>query len=203
MQREEQRCPFRLKIRRAAKKTETLFLPGRTAYAFSLAEMLMAIFILAVLAAIAIPAFSSWLPDYRLKAAARDMFSTFQLAKQTAVKRNTNCTVCFNQILETEAFDYVVFVDADNDLEYDPGEEVMTSRRWSEYGNVAYDLSEGGGDGLRFVMNDDAYPAIAFTPSGLPVNNSGALGMGTVFLKNTNNRKTKVVVSSAGHIRIE
>jgi prepilin-type N-terminal cleavage/methylation domain-containing protein len=170
---------------------------------FSLTEVLVVILVLAVLTALAIPAFSSWVSDYRLKAATREVYSKFQLAKQTAVNRNSDCTVCFNQNLGTQACDYLVFVDSDNDLEYDSGEQVLTCRRWASYNGVQYDLSQGGGDGLSFMENDDAHPAIAFKPNGLPVNNLGGLGMGTVFLKNANDRKTKVIVSSAGHIRIE
>jgi prepilin-type N-terminal cleavage/methylation domain-containing protein len=38
---------------------------------FTLIEVLMTIVVLAILAAVAVPGFSVWLPNYRLKAAAR------------------------------------------------------------------------------------------------------------------------------------
>ena len=169
---------------------------------FTLIEVLMTIVVLAILAAVAVPGFSVWLPNYRLKAAARDMVSNFQLAKLTAVKRNTNCAITFNQAIGARTYDYVVYVDLDKDLEYDAGEEVITRKCWTDYGSTSYDLSQGGGDGLTFMNNDDGLPSIAFQSKGFPVNNISGLGMGTVFLKNTNNRTTSIVVSSAGNIRI-
>jgi len=169
---------------------------------FTFIEVLMTIVVLAILAAVAVPGFSVWLPNYRLKAAARDMVSNFQLAKLTAVKRNTNCAITFNQAIDARTYDYVVYVDLDKDLEYDAGEEVITRKCWTDYGRTSYDLSQGGGDGLTFMNNDDGLPSIAFQSKGFPVNNISGLGMGTVFLKNTNNRTTSIVVSSAGNIRI-
>ena len=170
---------------------------------FTLIEVVMAMAVLAILAAISIPGISHLLPNYRLKAAARGMVSNFQLAKFTAIKRNTNCAISFNQMIGARTYDYVIYVDSDNDLEYDAGEEVITHKCWADYGSTSYDFSQGGGDGLNFVNNDDGLPSIAFQPKGFPVNNIGGLGMGTVFLRNTNNRTTRVVVSSAGNIRID
>jgi type IV fimbrial biogenesis protein FimT len=169
---------------------------------FTLIEVLMTIVVLAILAAVAVPGFSVWLPNYRLKAAARDMVSNFQLAKLTAVKRNTNCAITFNQAIGARTYDYVVYVDSDKDLEYDAGEEVITRKCWTDYGSTSYDFSKGGGDGLSFTQNGEGLPSIAFQAKGFPINNIGGLGMGTVFLKNTNNRATSVILSSAGNIRI-
>ena len=63
---------------------------------FTLIELLVAIVILAVLAGIAIPGFSHWLPGYRLKSAARDVYSNLQLAKLEAIKRNQDCDMDFS-----------------------------------------------------------------------------------------------------------
>jgi type IV fimbrial biogenesis protein FimT len=169
---------------------------------FTLVEVLMTIGVLAVLAAVAVPGFSVWLPNHRLKAAARDVVSNFQLAKLTAVKRNTNCAITFNQAIDAQIYDYVVYVDSDKDLEYDAGEEVITRKCWTDYGSTNYDFSKGGGDGLTFIHNDEGLPSIAFQAKGFPINKLGGLGMGTVFLKNTNNRATSIILSSAGNIRI-
>ena len=170
---------------------------------FTLIELLVTFVILGIVTAIAIPGFSSWLPNYRLKGAARDVFSNFQLAKLTSIKSNSYCAITFNQAIGGTNYDYVVYVDSDNDLEYDAGEDIITKVLWSDYKGVSFDITQGGGDGLTFANNDDGLPSIAFTPTGLPKNNSGGFGAGSVFLTNPNGKATKVVVSSAGNIRIE
>ena len=63
---------------------------------FSLIELLVVIVIFAILAAIAIPAFSNWLPSYRLRQAARDVYSNLQRAKVNAIKSNTEWRVYFD-----------------------------------------------------------------------------------------------------------
>ncbi len=103
-------------------------------------ELLVAFVVLGILASIAIPGFSSWLPNYRLRAAARDVFSDFQLAKFTSIKRNPYCTVTFNQAIGGKTYDYVVYVDSDNDLEYDAGEDIITRVLLADYGDVGFDL---------------------------------------------------------------
>jgi len=173
---------------------------------FTLLEVLMVTVVIAIVAAFAIPAFSTWLPDYRLKAAARELFSHFQQAKISAGKNGTYSTICFNQTIGAKTYSYVLFVDKDNDLEYDPSEELFVRKLWGEgdaYQGVSFDGSKDGGDGLTFSNNDDGIPAIAFQPSGIPISNSGGLGMGTVYLTNTNGKKMKLVLSSAGNVRIE
>lgn len=171
---------------------------------FTLIELLITIIILGILATIAIPGFSRWLPNYRLRSAARDVFSNFQLAKLTSIRRNSYCTITFNQAIGATTYDYVVYVDSDKDLEYDAGEEVVTKILFSErYEGITFDPSQGGGDGLTFTDNDDGLPSIAFSPNGLTKNNAGGFGAGRVFLINPNNKTTIVVVSLAGNIRIE
>ncbi len=63
---------------------------------FTLLEVIVTCCIIGIIAAIAIPSFSSLLPKYRLRLAAQELLSNFQLAKITAIKRNTNCTISFS-----------------------------------------------------------------------------------------------------------
>jgi type IV fimbrial biogenesis protein FimT len=63
---------------------------------FSLIELLVVIVIFTILAAIAIPAFSNWMPSYRLRQAARDVYSNLQRAKVNAIKSNTEWRIYFD-----------------------------------------------------------------------------------------------------------
>lgn len=63
---------------------------------FSTMELIIVVAILGTLAAIAIPGFAVWLPDSRLKGAARDLYSNIQLAKLMAVRQNADCAIVFD-----------------------------------------------------------------------------------------------------------
>lgn len=55
---------------------------------FTLVELITTVLILGVLASFAIPAFSNWLPDYRLRNTAQELYSNMQLIKMIAIKEN-------------------------------------------------------------------------------------------------------------------
>lgn len=63
---------------------------------FTLVELMIVIGVAVVLMAFAIPGILSWLPDYRLKGAANDLFSNLQWAKLNAVKANKDWAVVFD-----------------------------------------------------------------------------------------------------------
>lgn len=68
---------------------------GKDRSGFTLIELMVAVAIISVLAGVAIPTFSAWLPNYRLKGAARDLYSNIQLAKMEAIKQNTDISITF------------------------------------------------------------------------------------------------------------
>jgi len=63
---------------------------------FTLVELIIAIVIIFILVAISVPIFLSWLPDYRLRSAADDLYSNLQYAKMEAIKNNVNWAVAFD-----------------------------------------------------------------------------------------------------------
>ncbi len=63
---------------------------------FTLVEVMIVIAIIGILAAIAVPNFLSWLPNIRLKAAARDLSSNMHKMRGLAVKDNENRAIVFD-----------------------------------------------------------------------------------------------------------
>jgi Tfp pilus assembly protein FimT len=60
---------------------------------FTLMQLVLVMVLLAIVTAAGVPNFLSWLPKYRLKSAARDLYSNLQLAKMSAVRANKKCKV--------------------------------------------------------------------------------------------------------------
>ena len=84
----------------------------KTATGFTLFEVLIVIAILSIVAAFAVPMTMSWLPNYRLKSAARGLYSNMQKAKSEAVKRNCSVGITFSTVtFPAEGGGYTVFLD--------------------------------------------------------------------------------------------
>ena len=64
---------------------------------FTVIELVVVIAVLGILTALGVPNFLSWLPKYRLKTAARDLYSNMQLAKLSAIKNNADWAIVFNK----------------------------------------------------------------------------------------------------------
>lgn len=169
---------------------------------FTLIELMVTLSVIAILSTIATLNIIEWLPDFRLRGATRSVFSSFQLAKYTAIQRNAKCTITFNQPVGNKTFDYIVYIDANNNLEYDAGEIIIKRALLANYKSVSFNTAKGGGDGLTFTKNDNGFPSVAFRSNGLTQDNSGGFGAGTVFLTNTNGKTSSVIVARTGRIRI-
>jgi type IV fimbrial biogenesis protein FimT len=63
---------------------------------FSAVEMISILGIAAVLAGIAVPAYLAWLPNFRLKGAARNLYSDLRRTRLDAVKHNLPRRIVFN-----------------------------------------------------------------------------------------------------------
>jgi len=164
---------------------------------FTIVELLVVIALIALITAIAVPNFISWLPNYRLRSASQDLLSNFQKAKLAAVKSNVNVAVCF----KGDNSGYVAFVDTNVNYAND-GEEVVADVAWSDYKNLVVNLAFN-----TFDSNVGARPCMAFQPTGIPIDGSvdgfASVPSREAQISNTNGRSTKVVVSPAGSVYLE
>ncbi|UCG14627.1 MAG: GspH/FimT family pseudopilin [Deltaproteobacteria bacterium] len=170
---------------------------------FTIAEMMIIVAILAFVAAFALPNMSEWTANFRLNSAVRDLVANLQYAKMEAARKNLNCTITFKQPIGLETYDCVVYLDSDKDLEYDATEQLLKTIELSSYKGVEFDTSRGTNSGVDFVDNDEGYPSIAFSWRGLPLDNAGATGAGSIYIKNILNKKKTIQVGAAGSISVQ
>jgi Tfp pilus assembly protein FimT len=144
---------------------------------YSIIELIVTFVVMGIVASIAIPTFSRWLPDYRLKTAATELYSNLQLAKMSAVRDNIKWSVIFL------ASGYVFKKDGAAQTEPRP---VWLSRYSAGAAYVEY----GAGGATDDVPGSGSAPAdsvtfpddeIVFTPTGM------ADSEGYVYLQNNKN----------------
>lgn len=169
---------------------------------FTILEVVIVIVVIGIMAAIAVPNFLGYLPESRLKNAARDLFSNLQLAKIGAIKNNTDWAIVFNVALG----EYYVCSDdgADNTWTgFGAGDDTVEKTVvLADYGSgVTYGTGSATtpvpldtvfGDGVTF-SND----VVVLEPRGTTA------GSGTVFLTNVNNTSCiGVAMTAAGVVRL-
>ena len=173
---------------------------------FTQVELIVAVAIVTIALAFAIPNIPKWRARAKLNGAARDLASHFQFAKMEAVKRSDSyCAVTFNIAVDGTPYDAIVYLD-DGNLQYD-GEQILRRVKFSDsiYKTISLDTNQGGGDGVSFADNGMGQPSIAFNPQGLPIDASGNIitaGADSVFIRNDRGGTKSITVSPAGNIRI-
>lgn len=161
----------------------------RNSRGFTIIELIVVIAIMGVLMAIAIPNFSQWTTNYRLKAAAREIYSNFQKARIEAIKTNSNVVVSFNLGADT----YQVFVDN--------GGTTGTASDDTQNGDerILDTVSMPAGVVLDSVNFSGGSTTPGFTARGLPLSNR----IGNVRVTNVNNERYQITLSLAGGLTLE
>ena len=158
---------------------------------FTLVELIMVVAIIGIMAAIAVPAIMSWLPNIRQKAATRELFADLQRAKIEAIKRNAPAVVIFvpaASCAETGG-SYSMFIDdgaggiGANNKTLDVGERNFVQQA------MPRDVS----------LCDSSFAAntTGFLPTGLPQ------GIGKVKVESSKGKISEARITIAGGIRIE
>ncbi len=143
-------------------------------------EMMTVIGIMGILATIAIPNFISWLPNYRLGSAARDILSAMQNARLVAVKENVNVQVNF----DLDSNNFLIFPDYDSDDNQDANEPTLRGGILPR----GITLKE-----VKFGADD----AFSFNSRGFASGSGGTIG-----IVNTRNKKTRIRINRTGNSRI-
>jgi type IV fimbrial biogenesis protein FimT len=105
----------------------------RSQHGFTLMELMTALGVVAVIAAIAVPNLTPFMQNNRLTSAANDLLRSFQLARTEAIRRQTNVVVCAsadpmaaNPVCTYDTFNgWIVFQDTNNNWQADAGEAVV------------------------------------------------------------------------------
>ena len=172
---------------------------GNRESGFTIIELMVVIAIIGIMATIAIPAFSTWLPNYRLKSAARDLYSNMQKAKIGAIKSNSNWAVVFDHANKQ----YRICSGDGGDGDWTNGCETEGSiiDIQSKYkGNADY----GHGNATNVIPDNGSPPADDITygsPTDVAIFNSrGTCTAGYVYIENDKNTTYGIGTRSSGVI---
>jgi len=149
---------------------------------FTLPEMMVAVAILGILAAIAAPSFTDMLERRRLVSATETIMSDLRWARSEAIKRNTNITVTFT---DGSPWAYEINTAADPvalPIVCPPPDTSLKAVCSSAVNDFA-DITLAGSD-------------TTFNPV------RGTAGNGTITLTSANGNALNVVVSTLGRVRI-
>jgi type IV fimbrial biogenesis protein FimT len=171
---------------------------GSTMAGFTKVELLVVMSILAISTSLAIPGFSRWLPNYRLKGAVRELYSNLQLAKSGAVRDRGEWAVKF----DASGNSYQV-VSGGPDRVYSTADDnvVLKTVSFADYGSG---LGYGPGSATRKVgRNEPIGDSVSF-PGDRVVFNSRGMTTGTLggyaYLQNDRNACFAVGTWSSGII---
>lgn len=193
---------------------------------FTLTEILITLTIAGILAAVSVPAMSTFVKNHRLSSQANDLLADLTFARTEAVKRAVTITVCKQDSSSTSprcdqtnttpwSAGWVVFIDSNNNGQIDtsaPAEQVLRIRGSVEGGNyvTAAQTNAVAGSGydnaanlIRF-RNTGVTTIDPSTLSGLSITGVQVNGMARIRLCDDrgNRNALTVEITSLGRLRV-
>lgn len=136
----------------------------------TLVELVIAVAILAIIAAMALPAFNSVIVSNRLAAGANELVASLQVARSEAIRRGSRVVVCASSsgtgCTGTWSQGWIVFEDRNRDGAVSVGETILRSQ------SALADL--------QVLASSNIGTAVVFRPDGMARLNNGALLAGRV-----------------------
>jgi type IV fimbrial biogenesis protein FimT len=163
---------------------------------FTLIELVIALALAGVLAAIAIPGYRDWIAGYELAIHAQQLAASMALARTEALKRAARVSLCRSadgrQCVAGGgwAAGWIVFLDRNRDGRVDAGEPVLR-------------IEPPAAPGVRVAANRSVEDYVSFTASGHARLLNGGLQMGTFTVCRAGMPATRVVLANSGRVRTE
>ncbi len=170
---------------------------NRSQSGFTLVELLVVIGIIGVISAIAANDFVAWLPDYRLKKAANDLYRDMQSAKFNAIKQNKDWVIVFDSAASKY---FICSAKGDDGSWAMPGNTIekevsLPDKSGVQYGHGAATKDATATGGTSFSTDNVTFPDKYAT--------FNAMGRGTagyVYLENEKKTTYAVGKESTGYI---
>jgi prepilin-type N-terminal cleavage/methylation domain-containing protein len=169
---------------------------------FTFAELMIAIAILGIVAAIAIPQLSEYLPRSRVNGAARELFTELQVSKMRAISENNNYVITFNTSNNT----FKIHDDDNSNGTEDTGESVKTVDIEERYPGIGYGYITGtyntSGSALisKPVTFSGTPPSLTFKPTGL--SKAGAAYLIPTAETSEKDRQRAITSAITGRVRL-
>lgn len=139
---------------------------SRRDHGFTLIELLVTLALVAIVATVAVPSFSNYIANQRVKAASQELFVSLNYARSEAIKRNGNVRIC--PIVVSEAEEEAMGIGASVSCVSDWSAGFLAIAREDESGDLSLIARRRfqGGPGSNLQVQADSGAAVVFQRSG-------------------------------------